>query len=135
MHLYYANQGEKEGLEEYYLRLAGQAAKCGVVEDAENEVIRKIIIAKISPGANIDETLRAALLQEIGYVTANTLQKQNSPFSTSGNPIRIKQVPTMSTQLRNNGENWTNRALQDNRKNQISGSNLGNKSLNTVRPW
>ena len=101
MHKYNANQGEEEGLEAFYLRLAGQAAKCGWAEDTENEVIKDFFIAKmrlvdiqrelcIRPGKNIDETLKSALLQEKGYVTANTPQKQNPSASTSGNPIRIK---------------------------------------------
>ena len=54
----------------------------------------------IRPGANIDETLKSALLQEKGYVTSNNLQK-NLSSSTSENLFRIKQEPNMSIQLRN----------------------------------
>ena len=85
----------------------------------------------IKPGANIDETPKSALLQEKGYVTSNTLQK-NPSSSTSENLFRIKQDPNMSIQLRNNIQNRTNRALQDN-KNRVSGPSSGNKMLYTVR--
>ena len=68
LHLFNANQGEKEGLEAFYLRLVGHAAKCGWAEYAERELIRDIFIAKmrfvdiqqelcIRPGENIEETL------------------------------------------------------------------------------
>ena len=85
----------------------------------------------IRPGANIDETLKSALLQEKGYVTSNNLQK-NLPSSTSENLFRIKQEPNMSIQLRKNGQNWNNRTLQDN-KSRISGPNSVDKLSYTVR--
>ena len=109
MQIYNASHGDKENLESFYLRLAGQASKCGWTEDIEKEVIRDIFIAKmrfsdiqrelcIRPGATEDDTLKSALLQEKGYVTTNTLQKQNpsttsnsANFTNSSNQFRVKQ--------------------------------------------
>ena len=68
----------------------------------------------IKPRANIDETPKSALLKEKGHVTSNTLQK-NPSSSTSENLFKIKQDPNMSIQLRNNVQNRTNRALQNNK--------------------
>ena len=87
MQIYNVSHGDRESLESFYLCLAGQASKCGWTKDIEKEVIRDIFIAKmrfsdiqrelcIRPGATVDDTLKSALLQEKGYVTANTLQNQ-----------------------------------------------------------
>ena len=129
MQIYNASHGERERLEPIYLRLAGQASKCGWTEDIEKEVIRDILIAKmrfsdiqrdlcITQGITVDDTLKPALLQEKGYVTANTLRKQNpsaasnlTNFINSSNQSRVEQEPLMSIQTKNNFQNRKNRAL------------------------
>ena len=129
MQIYNASHGDRESLESFYLRLAGQASKCGWTEEIEKEVIRDIFIAKmrfsdiqrelcIRPGATVDDTLKSALLQEKGYVTASTLQKQNpsttsnsANFTNSSNQFRVKQEPLMSIQSKKNVQNRMNRAL------------------------
>ena len=120
MQIYNASHGDRESLESFYLRLAGQASKCGWTEDIEKEVVRDIFIAKmrfsdiqrelcIRRGATVDDTLKSALLQEKGYVTANTIQNQNSStasnsanFINSSNQFRFKQEPLISIQSKNN---------------------------------
>ena len=87
MHFYNTNQAERESHESFILRLSGQAALYGCSVAIEKEVVRDIFIAKIEfkdiqrelyihPGNSPEETLRSALLQETGYATASTLQKQ-----------------------------------------------------------
>ena len=129
MQMYNASHGDKESLESFYLRLAGQASTCVWTEEIEKVVIRDIFIAKmrfsdilrelcIRPGATVDDTLKSALLQEKGYVTASTLQRQNpstmsnsANFTNSSNQFRVKQEPLMSIQSKNNVQNRMNRAL------------------------
>ena len=106
MQIYNASHGDRESLESFYLRLAGQASKCGWTEEIEKEVIRDIFLCRelcIRPGATVDDTLKSALLQEKVYVTASTLQKQNpsttsdpANFKNSSNQFRVKQEPLMS---------------------------------------
>ena len=130
MQLYIASHGVRESLESFYLRVAGLATNCGWTEEIEKEVIRDIFIAKmrfsdiqrelcIRPGATVDDTLKSALLQEKGYVTANNLQKQNpstasnsANFINTSNQFRVKQEPLMSIQSKNNVQNRMNRALR-----------------------
>ena len=127
--IYNASHRDRESLESFYLRLAGQASKCGWTEEIGKEVIRDIFIVKmrfsdiqrelcIRPGATVDDTLKSALLQEKGYVTASTLQKQNpsttsnsANFTNSSNQFWVKQEPLMSIQSKNNVQNRMNRAL------------------------
>ena len=104
MQIYNASHGDRESLESFYLRVAGQASKCGWTEDIEKEVIRDIFIAKmrfsdiqkelcIRPGATVDDTLKSALHQEKRFVTTSTLQKQNpSTTSNSANFTNIQPV-------------------------------------------
>ena len=72
----------------------------------------------ITQRITVDDTLKPALLQQKGYVTANTLQKQNpsaasnsTNFINSSNQFRVEQEPLMSIQTRNNFQNRMNRAL------------------------
>ena len=148
MQIYNAPHGDRESLESFYLRLAGQASKCGWTEEIEKEVIRDIFIAKmrfsdiqrelcIRPGATVDDTLKSALLQEKGYVTASTLQKQNpsitsnsANFTNSSNQFWVKQEPLMSIQSKNNVQNRRNRGLAKGNfkpKNQQDQSNTQSK--------
>ena len=69
-------------------------------------------------GITVNDTLKSALLQEKGYVTANTLQKQNpsvasnsTSFINSSNQFRVKQEPLMSIQTKNNVQNRMNGSL------------------------
>ena len=109
MHLYNTNQADREGLEQFFLILSGQAALCGRSIPIEKEVVRDIIIAKmkfediqrelcIRPGKLPEKTLSSALLQETGYATASTLQKQMGNYSNQNTncPFRVKQEPTLS---------------------------------------
>ena len=93
MYLYNANQGEKEGLEVFYLRLAGQTAKGGWAEDAETEVIREIFQANvrfvdiqqelcIRPGANID-----SVFAREGLVNDRNSTKAESIIEHFWNPL------------------------------------------------
>ena len=97
---------DRESLEDFYLRLTGQAALCGWTIDQEKEVVRDIFIAKmrykdiqrelcIRPGATPEETLKSGLLQEKGAQTATDLQKQFGSSSTMvvfpiQNPVRVR---------------------------------------------
>ena len=47
MQIYNASHGDRDSLKSFYLRLAGQASKCGWTEDIEKEVIRDIFIIKM----------------------------------------------------------------------------------------
>ena len=74
----------------------------------------------IYPGYSPEETLRSALLQETGYSTASTLQKQmgknyssNYSNQSSNNQFRVKQEPTLSVQKKNL-RNRINRAKNQN---------------------
>ena len=150
MQIYNASHGDRESLESFYLRLAGQDSKCGWTEEIEKEVIRDIFIAKmrssdiqrelcIRPGATVDDTLKSALLQEKGYVTASTLQKQNpsttsnsANFTNSSNQFRVKQEPLMSIQSKNNVQNRMNRALE---KGNFKPKNQQDQSNTQSKPW
>ena len=125
MHLYNANQADREGIESF-LRLSGQAALRRSVT-IEKEVVRDIFNAKMKfkdiqrelclrPGNSPEETLRYALLKEAGYATASTLQKQlennfisNYSNQKTNNPFRVKQEPTLSVKTKNL-QNRINRA-------------------------
>ena len=131
-----AHHGDKKALKPFYLRLTGQAAKCGSTQVIEKEVKLDIFIAKmkfteiprelcIGPGNTVDEWLKAALLHEKGYATANVLQKQNTfgGVNSNYNSFKVKQKHTISIQLKNKVPGRMNRELGNTRNHNRSNIN------------
>ena len=94
----------------------------------------------IGPGNTVDEWLKAALLHEKGYATANVLQKQNTfgGVNSNYNLFKVKQKHTMSIQLINNVHGRMNRELGNtrihNRTNINSSPNQMSVSQSFLKP-
>ena len=101
MHLYNSSQNEREGLEGFFQRLSGQSAQSEWSILSEKEVVRDLFIAKlrfkdfqrelcIRRDYSLEETLKSALFQEKGSVTASALQKQMDQTAHATIPFQAK---------------------------------------------
>ena len=88
---------------DYFHRLSGQSAQSGWSIPNEKEVVRDLFIAKlrfkdiqwelcICRGYSLEITLKSALFQEKGYVTASALQKHMDQTAHATIPFQAKTL-------------------------------------------